>query len=337
MLQEEAAQNNKLKMNEKIQVTVAQKQVHCYWMNSDDSIWKPEARANHTLSLINGIAYLIGGLGTRVHNQIIALSLGRMKWVPILQTRFQINESNTKITPIPSRCNHTAVVFNQDIIIFGGEDEFDINTKQKYISRDTIVYNPQRNVWRFLICKGDDIAARRNHAAVMVGKQMVVFGGINQQQEFLCDFLVLDIITQKWFDYSKSFVLDELPFRSGVAYHQVCAVFEDPAHTLFQQQKQAAQSLIGFIKEEGIYLFGGQVSETEYLKGIYILKSTYPVSQWRLMQTQGKLPKRRAHHQMLLMPNIGSIVISGGRNDLKNKTRFFNDLHLLNLKTLNWI
>lgn len=75
---------NNFRINEKIPTINQSKHIKCFWTISDETQWKPEARANHTLCLLNGTAYLIGGLGSKVHNQIIALSLGRLKWIPIL-------------------------------------------------------------------------------------------------------------------------------------------------------------------------------------------------------------------------------------------------------------
>lgn len=40
---------------------------------------------------------------------------------------------------------------------------------------------------------------------------------------------------------------------------------------------------------------------------------------------------------MTFMPNLASIVIYGGTNDSGVTTKFFPEVHLLNLRNLNWL
>lgn len=318
-------------------LTHQERKLKVFCTNSDETIWKPEARSNHTLTLLNGVAYLIGGFGTKVHNQIITLDLKSTRWHPISQPKFLISDNNYKLLHLPSRYNHSTVAFNQEIVMFGGEDEFNIRSKARQICKDIIVYNPTKNSWRYLISKGDDLQPRRNHAAIVMGRQMIVIGGINQQEEYLNELVVLDFMTQKWVNYSKWFDPHLLPFKLGIAYHQICPAFEDITQNLFLQHKSIFAQSLGLIKEEGIYLFGGRNAEGEYLSGIYVLKNTYPIMPWKQLVTQGKLPQKRANHQMCMMPQIGCMVVSGGKNESGNKTRYFSDIHLLDLKTLDWI
>lgn len=56
--------------------------------------------------------------------------------------------------------------------------------------------------------------ARRYHSAVMVGKFMVVVGGINTLGRFLKDINMLNLETLKW----QSLKIDQVP-ESGLAYH----------------------------------------------------------------------------------------------------------------------
>lgn len=40
---------------------------------------------------------------------------------------------------------------------------------------------------------------------------------------------------------------------------------------------------------------------------------------------------------MVIIPSIGCLAISGGKYECNKKSKYFNDIHLLDLKTLDWI
>jgi Rab9 effector protein with kelch motifs len=45
----------------------------------------------------------------------------------------------------------------------------------------------------------ESIEGRRNHGAALLGKYMLVIGGINTKREFLNDFIYLDLKELKWY------------------------------------------------------------------------------------------------------------------------------------------
>lgn len=47
--------------------------------------------------------------------------------------------------------------------------------------------------WKFIRTIGDPIDPRRNHAAALAGKYMIVHGGISPKDQYLNDFWVFDI------------------------------------------------------------------------------------------------------------------------------------------------
>jgi hypothetical protein len=54
------------------------------------------------------------------------------------------------------------------------------------------------------------------------------------------------------------------------------------------------------IKEEGVYLFGGQLGSGKLLRGVYVLKPYFTSSmlkaEWKVLNTIGKVPAPRIHH-----------------------------------------
>ena len=49
----------------------------------------------------------------------------------------------------------------------------------------------------------DTIEARRSHSAVLMSKNMIVFGGMNAKKQFLSDLVYLDLKELRW--YHKEF------------------------------------------------------------------------------------------------------------------------------------
>ena len=47
--------------------------------------------------------------------------------------------------------------------------------------------------WKFIKTIGDPIDPRRNHAAALAGRYMIVHGGISPKDQYLNDYWALDI------------------------------------------------------------------------------------------------------------------------------------------------
>jgi len=90
--------------------------------------------------------------------------------------------SNSK-GDIPSRrWGHTANVFKNEIYIFGGRNESDVN--------DLYKYNIEMNEWNQIHFQGVLPIARRRHSSVFVSSAFVVFGGFDGS--FYNDMHVVD-------------------------------------------------------------------------------------------------------------------------------------------------
>jgi hypothetical protein len=58
---------------------------------------------------------------------------------------------------------------------------------------------------------------------------------------------------------------------------------------------------------------------------------------WSLQVPEGKAPEGRAFHQMQML-NESSVIVSGGiSNGLDGEQRLFNDLFVLDLKSMQWV
>lgn len=87
------------------------------------------------------------------------------------ETRNNSNEQQTKLSPCGRR-SHSAVVYNNKMIIFGGFQE---NIHKHF--NDMYIFDPDRNEWKVLHTKGTVPSQRRRHCCVIVNDQMFIFGG----------------------------------------------------------------------------------------------------------------------------------------------------------------
>jgi hypothetical protein len=58
--------------------------------------------------------------------------------------------------------------------------------------------------------------------------------------------------------------------------------------------------------------------------------------EWKLVNTLGKGPGPRYQHSMHYMNQLSILVIFGGKSDSKSEMFYYNDISVLNLKTLSW-
>jgi hypothetical protein len=69
----------------------------------------------------------------------------------------------------------------------------------------------------------DGAGARRAHTATIVGKHLIVHGGITPKGVYLDDLVHFDLTTLKW---SGSDISDHNNYEKGVAFHKCCPVFD---------------------------------------------------------------------------------------------------------------
>ena len=65
------------------------------------------------------------------------------------------------------------------LVIVGGSQHFNKLTGRRECMNDVLVYNPADSHWTELACTGITFEHRRYHSACVLGRYLVVFGGIN--------------------------------------------------------------------------------------------------------------------------------------------------------------
>lgn len=209
---------------------------------------------------------------------------------------------------------------------------------------DIQVYNPIENNWTELECDGAQFEQRRNHSACIIGKHLIVYGGINCLGQYLSDIMVLNFV--KPGDKQRNHHWVRLPLKGvkppKLAYHTAQLVL-NPERYRFPGQF-ALYNLPDLhatrtrIEIEGIYIFGGR-DEKGPKNSLYILTLKRKPCELKLVEPDGQPPLPRYGHTMNLYPDKNIIIVFGGRNDENyylSGEAYLNDVWVLYLERLTW-
>ena len=144
-------------------------------------LWRPSfTRHRHLL-------YIFGG-GGMVTSSIHVLNLLTRTWSTLLDVRGM---------PPSRRYGHTASLYQNKIIVFGGSNEV-----QEFCS-DVVVYDMTEKCWSRPTLSGPEIHPRYLHTATVFADKLYVYGGFAKNSE--CTFVlnqisILDLRTWTWSD-----------------------------------------------------------------------------------------------------------------------------------------
>eukprot|EP00043_Microstomoeca_roanoka_P018663 m.202333 g.202333 ORF g.202333 m.202333 type:complete len:535 (+) comp16872_c11_seq2:227-1831(+) len=144
----------------------------------------PDRRCNHSLTAVGNKLYVFGGRGGEklLFNDVHCFDAETRQWTVIEPSG----------TPPPPRDFHSAVTFDDKIVIFGGAMEIESQDIFKYYN-DVVIYDTTRNAWVRPPISGTPPSVRWAHAAAMFNNKMVVFGGTANDVD-LNDTHILTII-----------------------------------------------------------------------------------------------------------------------------------------------
>jgi len=102
------------------------------------------------------------------------------------------NGGKSKQLPV-GRQGHTAVLHNENLIIFAGR----VVGKGRVYTNDMWSFNIPSKVWSTVAMKGIIPVARHNHSAVLFNNCIYVFGGSNND-EYFNDLYAFDLLSLSW-------------------------------------------------------------------------------------------------------------------------------------------
>ncbi|GBM95091.1 Kelch domain-containing protein 3 [Araneus ventricosus] len=147
------------------------------WQEVQTFGFLPCKRDFHTASVIGSCMYIFGGRSSEDEDEpefypcdIIYLDTNTMKWTT------PVNEGSVPC----GRRSHSAIVFNNEIYIFGGYD----GNREQHMN-DVYKYNPVTSVWTEMKVLGKPPHPRRRHCSVLVGDIVYLFGGSSPDERAL--------------------------------------------------------------------------------------------------------------------------------------------------------
>lgn len=114
--------------------------------------------------------------------------------------------------------------------------------------------------------------------------------------------------------YWNQLTIQKMPERLklGFAKHQTLSVFHPRANYSIYDDEPTT-SIDQYIKQEGIYIFGGEDANADLSSSIYIMRLGQPAIVIEQIATSGQAPIARRNAKMLRHKDY--IIIHGGRND----------------------
>lgn len=130
-----------------------------------------------------------------------------------------------------ARSYHSAILYkSRFIIVFGGMGTYDVSRKCRVCFNSINLIDLQTWTARVLKMSNEEaIEGRRSHGAALMGKYMIIFGGMNTRREYLRDFVYLDLKELRW--YHKEYKVEGRELNedldSGIAKHKMVSHFKN--------------------------------------------------------------------------------------------------------------
>jgi hypothetical protein len=165
----------------------------------------PALRKHHSAVVYEEHMYVFGGINypdKMRTNSLDILHMGLMMWVPTLPEEVPQN-------PPPPLSAHSATVFEDSMVVFGGKNTDEDPTNDVY------VYNFTAYEWDLWQVAGEAPSPRSGHTSSRCGAHMLVYGGATSFMEFANDLHSLNLKTGVW----QAILLEANTPVPGVQYH----------------------------------------------------------------------------------------------------------------------
>ena len=269
---------------------------------------------------------ICGGLSAFMRGMPIwALDLEKLEWNKISHD----SQSN-------NRFGHTSIIFQNKIYLFGGRTKYG----NSFVSPGLEIFSLNDKSFISHDPEGGIIPEpRKNHIAELVGNQMLIHGGIRENNQVLgdCYYLNLSLSQLKWgvcpnvrstpsprlYGHTSALVLPKEYYISNKLN-----IFNYP-------EVEFANSRI---KEKGIYIFGGKSKEEGGLSNkMWIVILGNKKLKWISPDIKGKPPSPRYFHSMSYYDKGNILIIHGGRNDTVSENAALNDTFVFDLENFEWM
>jgi N-acetylneuraminic acid mutarotase len=263
----------------------------------------PSVRQGHTQVLFNNHLYIYSGRTngdktTRTRSYVddmFKYDIEQEQWI-------QVNHTNVPL----ARHNHSAIVHNDQMIVFGGSGE------QGFFD-DLLVFDFKNETWSTLVVHGSQPHKRHGHSAILVDHRMIIFGGhytpFEQKKKtriFFNDVWEFDLKLCVW----REIKCNGTSIPIGRTWHS--CIYNDTTNRMI--------------------VFGGWWSDKyeHYLNDLYTLDlSSYT---WTKMKCNGGIPYERNRVSLVSITPY-QMILQGGNyfNTRTRESKWFDDAYLLEL------
>jgi N-acetylneuraminic acid mutarotase len=294
-----------------------------FWTRLDVFGWKPETRQHATLTVVQNKFYLIGGVSRSIISDINSFNPGTRKWEKILTVGAEAEP----------RFGHSVVEYEKKLFVFGGGTDFNSVHKQRECLNGVKSFTAETKEWSNVRCEGHFIGTRKHHCSSIVGKHMLMHGGLNQRNNLLNDSAILNLSKQKW-----KIVNLKGNGPGFCAFHTAVTVLDVDQRNSSSIYK-VQPSRINSVKLPGIYVFGGIDQGRHATNELFLVNVGCKNLYWTRPETFGTPPSPRFQHSMVFNEKVNVLVVFGGRIDVNNSNAYtcFNDLFLLKMDNLTWV
>eukprot|EP00831_Metopus_contortus_P065443 TRINITY_DN5846_c0_g1_i2.p1 TRINITY_DN5846_c0_g1~~TRINITY_DN5846_c0_g1_i2.p1 ORF type:complete len:430 (+),score=64.55 TRINITY_DN5846_c0_g1_i2:40-1329(+) len=246
------------------------------------------------------------------------------------------------------RCVQETGTWEHIILVVAGSRLYNQETKRREVLNDVQAFNTLDRKWSELQCDGVMLEHRRGHAACLVGKHLLVHGGMNNKDQYLSDTLMLAVgrpdmkeFNNRTYKWLRTSVKGGLPNR--VAFHTCQFVLHPERYRAFENigvySLPEIKGLKTRMEYEGVYFFGGR-NERGPSNKLFILQIGTKPAEWIEPDVEGAPPVARYGHSMNFYSDRNIIILFGGRNDDNFKSSgksYLNDVWVLYLEKLCWV
>ena len=237
----------------------------------------------------------------------------------------------TNFTPEPRR-GHTGILYKNKYYIFGGK-YINSNILAKLDIFDLTTNSWSTNNYNYFLFK-----IRRNHIACLIGNQMLIHGGVDENDEILDDSYLLNLTNN--LIWSKTSIMPIL-IPPKLAYHSCCLVIT--SDILYNNKFSIyripnsfiAKKLNSRIKEMGMYVFGGK--NKTICNDMWLLKIGKKPLEWEKVLTFGQPPCPRYLCSMNFFEKGNFIVVHGGKTKISTESFALKDTYLFELYRYQWL
>jgi hypothetical protein len=294
----------------------------CYYRYPNKNF--PEGKEQFSIYLKDKEIIICGGLSAFMKGMgIWSLNLEKLEWTKI-----------TSKTQVNNRFGHTSIIYQNKIYLFGGRTKYGGG----FVSPGLEIFSLLDNSFINQDLEGNiSPEPRKNHIAELVGGQMLIHGGLNENNEILNDCYFFNINQLKWgvTPISKT---TPSPKLYG---HTSCLILPKEYynhHKLTLLSYPEIEIGNNRLKEKGIYIFGGKTKEEGGLSNkIWILLIGQKILRWINPDVKGKPPSPRYFHTMNYYDKGNILIIHGGRNDVVSEVSALSDTFVFDLENFEWM